>query len=112
MAELKAKNEAERERKARARMRSPTFYRLGAWWISVVVTIGIALGTAYLTDRLIAWAVGLFGTHLPNVDSLSIVLAAMGLVWAGSYCIIATAYYADDPERGRKVFYLRGLLGG
>jgi TIR domain len=107
--EREAKVKEERERKARARAEAGPFYARSEFWLAALVTV--ALGTAALIGaELLARTIADRWTSLPDLPLVAGVLLVV--VWASARMGVSAAAYRDDPDRGTRVFYTRGLLGG
>jgi hypothetical protein len=112
MKELAVRREAEKKRRAEARVRLPRFYKHPVWWISLIVNFAACVWCALLADALVGWTAFQFGKQLPPISSYVAVYGICGLVWALAYSAVATAYYVEDPESAPLVFFTRGLFGG
>jgi hypothetical protein len=99
----------ERAQKQRIRAEAEPFYARWEFWLAAIVmvlagaaaVVGAELLTRTIADRWIT---------LPDPSILAGVLLV--LAWAGAWIGMGAAAYWDDPRRGARVFYLRGLLGG
>jgi hypothetical protein len=108
-AAMQAKAKAEEERKQRLRAESAPFYARWEFWISALVTVAAGTAAVVGTEWLIR-AIADRWTSLPDTPTLAgIILVA---VWATARAGMGAAAYWNDPGRGVRVFYLRGLLGG
>jgi hypothetical protein len=107
--EATAAAKAEQERKRQIRAQAEPFYARWEFWLAAVVTFAAGaaavLGTEALTRSIASrW------TSLPDPS----IVAGVALVatWGIARIGMGAWAYWDDPSRGTRVFYLRGLLGG
>jgi hypothetical protein len=100
----------EEQEKAERRSTRPKFYETGAWRLAVGVTLLATAGAVVATDLAVDWLLGLFDLGASPVPPLAMLLFAF--VWAATYLALGTTFYANDPGRGSRIFYTRGLLGG
>jgi hypothetical protein len=102
---------AEEVAKAKRRLTEPAFYERPGWWLAGAVTFVATLVAVVASELMLDWLAGLL-----EMTSLSTVgwpiFPAYALAWAVTYVALATAFYVDDPGRGTRVFYTRGLFGG
>lgn len=101
---------AQAREKAERRATRPKFYETGAWRVAVATTLLATAGAVVGTEFTLSWVLGLFGLAASEAPLLAMLLYAF--VWAVTYIALGAAYYADDPGRGNRIFYTRGLLGG
>lgn len=101
--------DAEKE-KADHRATRPKFYETGAWRLAVATTLLATAAAVIGTEFTLDWLLGLFNLSASEAPLLAMLLYA--LVWALTYIALGTVFYADDPGRGNRVFFTRGLLGG
>jgi hypothetical protein len=98
----------ESERLARVRTESTTFYARPSFWIAIVITFVLSVGSIYGAD-ILAQSFGkeMYHTNDPLIPGLII-----ASVWALVWITLGAASYRYDPELGAKIFYKRGILGG
>jgi hypothetical protein len=108
--DIKERATAEEKRKAETRAARPKFYETGAWRLAVAVTVLATTAAVVVADFTLQWALGLFGVSVSDTGPLAII--GFALVWSATYVALGTVFYADDPGRGTRVFYTRGILGG
>ncbi len=98
----------EEERLARVRSESTAFYARTTFWIAVIVTFALSVGSVFGAEVL-AQSIG-SEFDLPNAPLIAGILLAS--IWSVLWIALGASAYSYDPELGSKVFYTRGILGG
>lgn len=103
-----AENQKKREKqRVQAQLESRAFYQMPAFWVAVLFTIALSFGSVYAAEILIELVIT---SGIPNVAILpGIVLSS---IWPIVWLAVGAVAYSYDPDRGSKVFYTRGILGG
>jgi hypothetical protein len=108
--DFKERTAAEEKRKSELRATRPKFYETGEWRLAVAITLLATTATVFAADFTLQWALSLLGVSISATGPLAII--GLALVWSVTYVALGTVFYADDPGRGTRVFYTRGILGG
>ena len=109
--EYQEREKAERLRRERARATKPKFYACLSWWGLLLLTLALTVGASFFAEWVVNWGVSVFGQRLPEVESVSQIMIAMGLVWTVVYVTTATARYRYDPERSLLSCFAMGMFG-
>ena len=89
-AQWAAERKAYRERRERLRLLS---YKEPAWWISLAVLPAICVLSAFLSDRLVYWALSLFHIALPTRLAWWM-LSGVGVAWGLAYAFAGAVNYS------------------
>ena len=108
--EFEEKKKQENERLARVRSESPSFYALPAFWIAVVITVALSIGSVFGAEILTELIGEKLNIVFPNTTLTAKIL--LPSVWSIMWLSIGIAAYNYYPARGSKIFYTRGILGG
>ena len=107
-AEERAKKENKRLEKARNN--STAYYKLPAYWFSIILTFALVAATMYGSEVLARWTGSVWEKEMPKAPL--IVAYILIILWTATYIFHGIRAYKYDPEEGSRVFYTHSILGG